>query len=299
MWQEVKESGVLSMELLHHVFSKFLLNGVAKDDILDLMEQFGLIAKFSPCKTAEKYFVPCQLRMPPDSICAMVPSSSDPCPLYVYFVTGSVPHGLLTRLVSRLVRWCSKAGPAQPPTLYQNGAWFVIGRKIIYDLVLICKKQFIKFFVKQKTQRQKISVEDTSEVAVQVRQFVEVTLQTLSHDLLYLRGLQYEIRVACPYCQVDECSGHNQMGCTYEDCLHLLELKRGEPLICKKKPSEKILTVRGQEKWFSQITSEVGNNKVQSLSMLLVRATCIQTETRTLKYCPIKWLVVYLYLNPF
>ena len=263
------------MELLHHVFSKFLLKGAAKDDILDLMEQFGLIAKFSPSKTDEKYFVPCQLRMPPDPICAMVPSSSDPCPLYVYFVTGSVPHGLLTRLVSRLVRWCSKAGPAQPPTLYQNGAWFIIGRKILYDLVLICKKQFIKFFVKQKTQRQKISVEDTSEVAVQVRQFVEVTLQTLSHDLLYLRGLQYEIRVACPYCQIDECSGHNQMGCTYEDCLHLLELKRGEPLICKKKPSEKILTVRGQEKWFSQITSEVGNNKVQSLSMLLVRATCI------------------------
>ena len=65
------------------------------------------------------------------------------------------------------------------------------------------------------------------------------------------------------------------MGCTYEDCLHLLELKRGEPLICKKKPSEKILTVRGQEKWFSQIASEVGNRKVQSLSMLLVRATCI------------------------
>ena len=86
------------MELLHHVFSKFLLEGAAKDDILDLMEQFGLIAKFSPSKTDEKYFVPCQLRMPPDSICAMVPSSSDPCPLYVYFVTGSVPHGLFTRL---------------------------------------------------------------------------------------------------------------------------------------------------------------------------------------------------------
>ena len=102
------------MELLYHIFSKFLLKGAAKDDILDLMEQFGLIAKFSPCKTDEKYFVPCQLRMPPDPICAMVPSSSDPCPLYVYFVTGFVPHGLFTRLVSRLVRWCSETGPAQP-----------------------------------------------------------------------------------------------------------------------------------------------------------------------------------------
>ena len=87
-------------ELLHHVFSKFLLKGTANGDILDLMEQFGLIAKFSPSKTDEKYFVPCQLRMPPNSICAMVTSSSDPCPLYVYFVTGSVPHGLFTRLLS-------------------------------------------------------------------------------------------------------------------------------------------------------------------------------------------------------
>ena len=259
------------MELLHHVFSKFLLKGAAKDDILDLMEQFGLIAKFSPSKTDEKYFVPCQLRMPPDSICAMVPSSSDPCPLYVYFVTGSVPHGLFTRLVSRLVRWCSKAGPAQPPTLYQNGAWFVIGRKIIHDLVLICKKQFIKFFVKQKTQRQKISVEDTCEVAVQVHEFVEATLQTLSHDLLYLRGVQYEIRVACPYCQLEMCSGHNQMGCTHDDCLHLLELKQGDPLICKKKPSEELLTVRGQGKWFSQVPSEVGGNKIQCLVNNAVR----------------------------
>ena len=56
------------MELLHHVFSKFLLKGAAKDDILDLMEQFGLIAKFSPSKTDEKYFVPCQLTMPPDHL---------------------------------------------------------------------------------------------------------------------------------------------------------------------------------------------------------------------------------------
>ena len=176
--------------------------------------------------------------------------------------TGSVPHGLFTRLVSRLVRWCSEAGPVQPPTLYQNGAWFVIGRKIIYDLVLICKKQFIKLFVKQKTQRQKILVEDTNGVAVQEREFEESTLQTLSHDLLYLRGVQYEIRVACPYCQLKKCSGHNQMGCTHDDCLHLLELKQGEPLICKKKPSQELLTVRRQEKWFSQVPSEVGGNEI-------------------------------------
>ena len=108
---------------------------------------------------------------------------------------------------------------------------------------------------------------------MQVREFVEATLQTLSHDLLYLRGVQYEIRVACPYCQLEKCSGHNLMGCTHDDCLHLLKLKQGDPLICKKKPSEELLTVRGQEKWFSQVPSdhEVGGYKIQFLVNNVVR----------------------------
>ena len=55
------------------------------------------------------------------------------------------------------------------------------------------------------------------------------------------------------------------MGCTHDDCFHLLELIQGDPLICKKKPSEELLTVRGQEKWFLQVPSEVGGNKSQSL----------------------------------
>ena len=256
------------MELLDHVFSKFLLEGVARKDILDLMEQFGLIAKFSSSKTGEKYFVPSQLKASPDSLCSMAPSRLDPCPLFVYFVSGSVPHGLFTRLVSRSVRWCSEAGPTQPPTLYQNGAWFVIEKKTVHDFVLICKKQFIKFFIKQRNLPQQISVDDTSEVAVQVREFVEATLQALSRDL-YKGGLQYHIRVACPYCQREKCSSHNQIACSHEDCLHLLEVRQGVHLICKKKPTDEVLTVLGKQKWFAQTPSKVGSTEIPSLSVLL------------------------------
>ena len=256
------------MELVDLVFSNFLLKGVARKNILDLMEQFGLIAKFSSSKTEEKYFVPSQLKTPPDSLCSMAPTPLDPCPLFVYFVSGSVPFGLFTRLVSRSVRWCSEAGPTQPPTLYQNGAWFVIGKQTVHDFVLICKKQFIKFFIKQRTHPQQISVDDTSEMAVQVREFVEKTLKDLSGDL-YKGGLQYHIRVACPYCQWKKCSSHKQIACSHEDCLHLLELKQGDPLICKTKPAEEVLTVTGQQKWFSQIASKVGSSEMRSLAVLL------------------------------
>ena len=245
------------MELVDHVFSKCLLKGVVRNDFLDLMEKFGLIAKFSPRKNDEKYFVPCQLIVSPDSLCAMVPSTSDPCPLYVYFVAGFVPHGLFTLLISRLVRWCSEAGSTQPPTLYQNGAWFVIGRETVHDLVLFCKKQYIKFFVMQRSHDQQASGDKESEVAVQVREFVEATLKTLSQDLLYLRGLHCQICVACPYCQLEKCTGHNQLACSHVDCRHLLEIRQGDPLICNKKPSNKVLTVEGLEKWFSRSTCQV------------------------------------------
>ena len=256
------------MELVDLVFSNFLLKGVARKDILDLMEQFGLIAKYSPSKAGEKYFVPCQLKASPDSLCSMAPTRLDPCPLFVYFLSGSVPHGLFTRLVSRSVRWCSEAGPTQPPTLYQNGAWFVIGKQIFHDFVLICKKQFIKFFIRQRKQPQQISVDDTSEVAVKVRKFVEATLQALSRDL-YKGGLQYHIRVACPYCQREKCPSHNQIACSREDCLHLLELRQGDHLICKEKPVEEVLTDTGKQMWFSQIESEVGGSEIRSLAVLL------------------------------
>ena len=256
------------MELVDHVFSKFLLKGVAKKDILDLMEQFGLIAKFSSSKTGEKYFIPSQLKAPPDSLCSLAPTTVDPCPLFVYFVSGSVPHGLFTRLVSRSVHWCSEVGPNQPPTLYQNGAWFVIGKQTFHDFVLICKKQFIKFFIKQRNQPQQIPVEETSEMAVQVREFVEATLEALSRDL-YKGGLQYHIRVACPYCQREKCSSHNQIACSHEDCLHLLEVRQGVHLICKKKPTDEVLTVPGKQKWFSQTPSKVGSTEISSLSVLL------------------------------
>ena len=90
-WHELERNGFLSMELVDRVFSKFLRQGVIKEDILDMMELFGLIAKFSsPSLPDVKYFVPCQLRSPPEELRKMEPSSTDPCPLYVHFLVWSM-----------------------------------------------------------------------------------------------------------------------------------------------------------------------------------------------------------------
>ena len=45
-WQELEASGILSMELVDHVFSSFITGGIVQADILDMMERFGLIALY-------------------------------------------------------------------------------------------------------------------------------------------------------------------------------------------------------------------------------------------------------------
>lgn len=247
------------MDLVDHVFSKFIQQGFVKEDILDLMERFGLIAKFSASPTDEKYFVPAQLKSPPDFLAKLEPSPTDPCPLYLHFVDGFVPHGFFSQLVSRSISWCSKNGSVQPPNLYRDGAWFVVGRQIIHDMILICKKKFIKISLKQRTEDEEVSVLTSPETARSVRLFVEDTLKYLLQQFQYLGRLRYELCVACPYCQQgsQECVNHSQTLCTHEDCLHLLEIKQGERLICMKSVSDKVLTVAGLEKWYPQRTSQV------------------------------------------
>ena len=92
----METTGVLSMALVDHVFSEYDKHGLVREDILNMMEQFGLIVKFkSP--TNIMYFVPCQVKTPPKPICEMEPSPLDPSPLYLHFPAGfsfSIPGGI-------------------------------------------------------------------------------------------------------------------------------------------------------------------------------------------------------------
>ena len=249
------------MELVERVFSKFLHEGVDKDDILHMMEEFGLIAKFSPSPNMVKYLVPAQLKKPRDDICAVETSQSDPCPLYIQFVGGFVPHGLFIRLVSQFISWCSTDGQECTPELCHNGAWFVIKWKqsVFHDLVLICKKRFIKMVLREKLQDQQVSGDTSTEVATQMRKVMENALKKLSQDLPYLRGMRYQLCVECPCCEraKKKCEKHKADSCTAEDCLHLLEVKEGKTEFCKETLSHDILTVKGLDKWFSQVHCDI------------------------------------------
>ena len=266
-WKDLEESGNLRMALVDHVFEDFIDNrkGFFKEDILDMMELYGLIAKFSclssESKHEQRYFVPAQLRSSPAGLCAIEPSKSDPCSLYLHFLNGFVPHGLFSQFLSRCMSWCSKHGIKQAPQLYNNGARLFVGMQAIFNLVLICRKRFIKVILKRRkpTSPEPSSNNASTNMAVEVRIFIEKTLESLSRDLSWLRNLRYELSVACPHClgSSEKCSKHGSVRCGQDDCLHLLRVCPGEELICPESFSDETIKVHGLEKWFQVENSQV------------------------------------------
>ena len=254
-WQELEEKGILRMELVDHICADFIQKGLSKQDILNMMELYGLIAKFSFCpaggKHQQQYFVPTQLRKSPLHLHETKPSNYDPCPLYLHFLDGFVPHGLFAQLVSRCIVWCSQCGPKRPPELYQNVAMFSIGKQPIFDLVLICSKRFIKITLR--------STKDSETKAHAVRVFFEDTLKVMSLELSWLRNVRYEVCVACTHCleSSDPCSRHRSVRCADEDCLHLLPLLHEEQLICPMNFGVEPVRICGLEKWLPIHENEV------------------------------------------
>ena len=235
----METTGALHMELVDHVFSKYCQQGLIKEDILNMMDQFGLIVKYITSPTNEMYFVPCQLRTPPEALCKIKLLKSDPCPLYLHFLGNFVPHGFFLQLVSRITKWCSKSGFTQPPRVFLAASRFFIQTKSIHhQLTLLCKKRFIKIVLTQELVRG-ASFSEARELAILVRTFLEETVQDLRRELPWLGNLKCDFCVTCPGCLPKE-----------EMCL-LKVLEEGQPSLCPRSLDGKVPTVLGLEKWFA------------------------------------------------
>ena len=262
-WKELEENGILRTALVDHVFSEFIQKGLFKQDILDMMELYGLIAKFSIATggngAEQKYFVPTQLRSSPSGLCEIEPSECDPCPLILHFLDGFVPHGLFPQLVSKFIHWCSENGLKQNPQLFNNGARLFIGKQIGFDLILICRKRLIKVILKRRNRSSsKPPLKNaTNQMAFEVRNFIEKTLVGFSHDLCWLSNLRYELNVVCTHCLKSKYSLDRWTSFCEDDCLHLLRVSPGGELICPNNFSDETVKVPGWEMWFEVPLSQV------------------------------------------
>ena len=251
------------MDLVDHVFTDFIQKDVSKQDILKMMEHHCLIVEvsFLPADGDHqlKYFVPSLGKSLPLGLYEIKPSNCDPCPLYLHFLDGFVPHGLFVQLVSRCIVWCSGCSP-EMPELYQNGAmFFFIGKQRIFDLVLICRKRFIKIILTRNPQASAPSTTYSATEAREVRVFLERTLKDMREKLSWLHNLRYELCVACTHClkSPDQCSRHSSIHCADDDCLHLLRLRPEEQLICRKNYGREPIKIYGLEKWLPVDEKEV------------------------------------------
>ena len=240
------------MELIDHMFDEHIKRGLNKEDILSLMEHYGLIAKFSPdSKSKEpRYFVPAQLTSPPAKLCEKKPSDCDPCLLYVNFTEGFVPHGLFPQLLTRCIAWCSKDGFPKEPQLYDCGARFFIGEQTLYSLVLICRKRSIKVVLRKINSASGPSHSTSKDLEPwDVRAFLDYTLACLSQELPWLRNLEFEWCVACTDCQ---CAKHKSVCCPHEECLHLHKVDFSQTtimIICEKSLKDETMKISGLDKW--------------------------------------------------
>ena len=249
------------MELVDHVFSKCCQQqGLIKKDILNMMEQFGLIVKItftSPKNEIKSYFVePCQLKTLPKTNPEMA-LSDDPCPLYLHFLGGFVPHGFFWQLVSRCSRWCSesKFKHAQPPKVFLAASEFIIEKECTHQLILLCKKRFIKVILTHSQPEHGASFAEEREVAILVRTFLEETVQDLRHAHSWLSNFNCDFSVLCPHCLQKEeaCRIHDVVSCDHEDCMCFLVLEEGKLKHCQKTLGVKDLErkVVGLEKWLA------------------------------------------------
>ena len=96
-----------------------------------------------------------------------------------------------------------------------------------------------------------------------MRRFLEETLVELSTEAPWLRNMRYELAVLCPSCITPDrqCSKHREKGCLHDDCLHLLGIRFGEPLICTESygDSSRIDNLNVQA-WFPNPSDEVGTS---------------------------------------
>ncbi|KAK3703402.1 hypothetical protein QZH41_007746 [Actinostola sp. cb2023] len=253
-WIKLEESGKLSMELVEHVLSEQLTCGQAKEDLLKMMEHFGLIVPFMP--SANCYFVPSQLISSPSEVLNQCETSQGPCPLYIHFLDGFVPHGLYPQLVSKFISWCSaNAGcHAVEPNLYRDASEYILDSSSRIVMTVVCCRSFIKVLLQCKS-------EDNSGLhgkAVEVKSFIENTLNKLSEQCPWYRCLKYKLCVRCPGCAKKPCIAHRHSSCADEKCLHLLPIIKDQSFVCRKScGDDRWPDVAGYHYWCPEMHSAV------------------------------------------
>ena len=115
----------------------------------------------------------------------------------------------------------------------------------------------------------------SNKMAIEVRNFIERTLDDFSRDLSWLSNLRYELSVVCTHCQQRESDLDGLMSCCHDDGLHLLRVRPGEELICMENFSDETVKVPRWDMWFEVSHCQVNMTFFLSVGTINCNLVCL------------------------
>lgn len=288
LWIKLEKTGILDEKLLEHVWGPLYDHGDTLESLIEIMEKFSLLCVWPSSDVSKEYLVPSMLMShPPEDIARLVKSSRSQIPsLYLTFNSSQVPIGLFPRMVLHFYQWCSKEWPSPlKPQLYQTFVRFHIDPATSCSVILLCHSSFIEIVVhrahdevlnlsERPMAMRKVCpnlVDHTPDVIVAraVRRQVELMLECMRKEFVWLRNMECEMKVLCSVCcpegTVYYCHDHGIKECKQEECLHFwseAELQSGQQF-CDRSVVAGNLKLNPQQfgSWFAAVDDQVSSFK--------------------------------------
>ena len=218
LWIQLEETGILDEKLIDHAWRDLLDNQESHKSLIAIMERLSLISPWSSSKDSKQYLVPSMLMSPPtDDVLKLLDSVNFPS-LFVTFVSGRLPPGLLFRLILHFLQWCVQEWKSKvSPELFHNFAMFHILPDQGISVIFWCHPSAIEVAL--------YSV-DNDEKRVDISRAVpwklRFILECMRKEFHWLNNVKYDMCVCCPVCSrpgSGKCRDHEVRGC---ECLHFL-----------------------------------------------------------------------------
>ena len=108
LWLKLEETGILDEKRINHTWRDLLDNRESHKSLIAVKERSSLISPWPSSKDSKQYLVPSMLMSPPtDDVLKLLDSVNFPS-LFVTFVSGRLPPGLLFRLILHFLQWCGQ-----------------------------------------------------------------------------------------------------------------------------------------------------------------------------------------------
>ena len=299
LWIKLEKTGILDEKLLEHAWGPLYDHKENLESLIEIMEKFSLMCVWPSSNVSREYLVPSMLMShPPEDITRLVKSSQIPS-LYLTFNSSQVPIGLFPRIVLHFYQWCSKEWPSPcKPQFYQNFVRFHIDPEAGWSVILLCHSSFIEIVVhKAHDEVRNLSeklmamakaspnlVDHTPDVitARAVRRQVELMLECMRKEFIWLRNMQCKMKVLCSVCcpggTVHYCHDHGIKECKQEECLHFwseAELQSGQQFCDRSAVAGNIkLNPQHFRPWFAVVDDQVSRFQKESCKVQYSRLFC-------------------------